>query len=522
MALANFFDRAATAASQVLAGFGVAAFSDRLQAQVVGIAFDGDAARSPEGAALLDLTVRLLARLYPTLAIYAVDDQAREGADELFGVARAINPAIDLEEDVGRATITVCVGQTVPEIAGTKTFAGSDGWIARFSSTGPVGCGMSANPFGAGAAACIAVANVFRAVFADQIPGGGLDGDIALDLRSYRSAAMSATGGEVGPVDLGETHLVGLGAIGNGAVWVLERLQALCGTLHLVDHETVDLSNLQRYAMMVQSDVGSAKVEVAATLLAGTGLRVVPHRATWGAYLAARDDWRLERVAVALDTARDRVAVQGALPRWIVNAWTQEGDLGVSRHGFVDGRACLACLYLPTGEVMDEDDRIADELGLPEAQPDVRRMLQTSEPVPIAFVEQIATALGVPIDALRPFAGQPLRSFYQNTMCGGVVFRLTNGTRPVGTTVPMAFQSALAGILLVADLVKHARGELNNTTTATRIDLLRPLGTYLNDPRARDATGRCICGDRDFQQAYRKKYKVQAKPDAGPRHASIA
>lgn len=506
MALANFFDRAATAASQVLAGFGTTAFSERLRAQVVGLAFDGEAARSQEGAALLDLTVRLLARLYPTLVIHALDGHAAERVAELSGLARAINPAIDLGGDVGRASVTVCVGRTALATPGRALFAGSDGWIARFSPTAPVGCGRSANPFGAGAAACVAAANVFRALFADQIPGGGLDGEIVLNLCDYRTAAPGVAGGEVGPIDLGEAHLVGLGAIGNGAVWALARLPALTGTLHLIDFEAVDLSNLQRYAMAAQADVDRAKVEVAAALLAGTGLRVAPHRATWAEYLAARDNWRLDRVAVALDTARDRVAVQGALPRWIVNAWTQEGDLGVSRHGFADGKPCLACLYLPAGSVKDEDDRIAEELGIPEAQPEVRRMLQTSEPVTEVFVERIAAALGVPPEPLQPFAGQPLRSFYQHALCGGVVFRLTDGSRPVGATVPMAFQSALAGVMLAADLVKHARGEPDAPTAVTRMNLLRPLGTHLDDPHARDTTGRCICGDADFRAIYEAKY----------------
>jgi hypothetical protein len=87
-----------------------------------------------------------------------------------------------------------------------------------------------------------------------------------------------------------------------------------------------------------------------------------------------------------------------------------------------------------------------------------------------------------------------------------VVFRLTDGRRPVGATVPMAFQSALAGIMLAADLVKHAQGEPDAPTVATRINLLRRLGTHLADPHAPDATGRCICGDADFRAAYEAKY----------------
>ncbi|MEN3236376.1 E2 ligase fold family C protein [Methylobacterium ajmalii] len=508
MALAPFFERAATAASQVLSEFGTAAFADRLQAHVVGIAFDGEAARSREGAATLDLTVRLLARLYPTLAIEALDDGGRERAVELRALASAINPVVDLNPDCRRATVVVCVGGSVPDTDATVLYAGSDGWIASFARSGPLGSGETSNPFGAGVTACLAAANVFRTVFRDQLVNGDLDPDLALDLRSYRPASEVTVADPLGRIDLGEAHLVGLGAIGNGAVWALARIEDAVGTLHLVDHEAVDLSNLQRYAMAGHHDIDAPKVDVAARVLGTTGLRVVRHQMSWDAYLADRGDWRLERVAVALDTAADRIAAQGSLPRWIANAWTQEGDLGVSRHGFDDGRACLACLYLPQGAVKDEDDRIAEELGMPEAQPEIRRMLQTGESVPVAFVDRIAAALRIPSGALHPFVGQPLRSFYQNAICGGVVFRLTDGEQPVKAVVPMAFQSAMAGLMLAAELVKHASGTLDAPTTITRLNLLRPIGSHLHDPRQPDVSGRCLCGDSDFRDAYRCKYPV--------------
>ncbi len=60
--------------------------------------------------------------------------------------------------------------------------------------------------------------------------------------------------------------------------------------------------------------------------------------------------------------------------------------------------------------------------------------------------------------------------------------------------------------MLAADLVKHAQGEPDAPTVATRINLLRRLGTHLADPHAPDATGRCICGDADFRAAYEAKY----------------
>ena len=83
---------------------------------------------------------------------------------------------------------------------------------------------------------------------------------------------------------------------------------------------------------------------------------------------------------------------------------------------------------------------------------------------------------------------------------------MSGGAKAGRAVVPMAFQSAMAGIMLAADLVKHAVGALHAPTTSTRINLLRPLGRYLHDPKARDASGRCICSDPDFIEAYHRKY----------------
>ncbi|MER8922963.1 hypothetical protein NLY43_11845 [Mesorhizobium sp. C416B] len=112
--------------------------------------------------------------------------------------------------------------------------------------------------------------------------------------------------------------------------------------------------------------------------------------------------------------------------------------------------------------------------------------------------------MAVPFGPLAAFVGQPLRSFYQQAICGG--FQLSDGSRLVRTVVPMAFQSALAGIMLAADLVKHSAGFPMSPTTSTRVNLLRPLGSYLHDPKAKDSSGRCICSDEDFVAAYRLKY----------------
>lgn len=507
MAFANFFDRSATAASQVLSDFNVESYKATLSANMIGLYFDEAAAVSPEGRATLDMCVRILARLYPAIVIAGAGSKAEALGKELTTLAVAINDRIDLSTDIARSTVAIVVGET--DLAGnmTKLFVGSDGWHARLSRSAPVGSGPTANPFGAGAAGCFAAANIFRFVFASQLVCGDLDDRIDVSLFDYRHDS------EPGPrlpdyIDLGDAYLAGLGAIGHGAMWAFGRLPSLAGTLNMVDHDIIDLSNLQRYVMALQKDLNMPKSKLARRLLKREGLRITAHPLKWSDFVAGRRNRTFERVAVALDSAADRISLQASLPRWIVNAWTQELDLGISRHGFDDGKACLACLYLPSGTVKSEDERVAEELRLPDAKQEVRNLLQKCEGVSENFVRRVATAFSVPYAELQPFVGQPLLNFYQKAICGGMMIGLT-GTGNAGTAVvPMAFQSALAGLGLAADLVKHAAGLPVPPSTSTRVNLLRPLAPVLADPRARDTSGRCICSDQDFLEAYRRKYAV--------------
>ncbi|MES0002513.1 E2 ligase fold family C protein [Mesorhizobium sp. M0051] len=307
----------------------------------------------------------MLARLYPVLAIVPLDMVASSQAQALERLAKSINPKFSVRRSGKYATVRVAAGAVHPSLRCPTFFMGSQGWAAKLSRTDPVGSGSSLLPFGAGAASCFAAANVFRTIFASQLTGAELDENIDLSLCTYNK--------------IGEMHLVGLGAIGHGSLWALARQSGLSGRLHVVDHEAIEVSNLQRYVLAGQAEVGLSKAALATNALRSTALEVEAHPMKWAEYVARRGDWVFDRVGVALDTAADRLAVQGALPRWIANAWTQEQDLGISRHGFDDGQACLCCMYMPTGKSKDEHQLVAEELGMPEAHDEVKR---SCRPIP--------------------------------------------------------------------------------------------------------------------------------------------
>lgn len=358
------------------------------------------------------------------------------------------------------------------------------------------------NPFGAGFAACLAAANLFRFLF---LPNGTtlLDSDISFppDVASFPSLTASTLADPL--------VLVGVGAVGNSASWALSRTP-LVGQIYLVDPQVVELSNLQRYVLSARSDEGGIKVDIVRKEFGGA-LQALPHQGTWASFLGA-NGYKWERVLVALDSAHDRRAVQGSLPRWIANAWTQVGDLGVSSHTFLGQDACLACLYLPTQESKNEDQIIAEGLKISQFQDRIRFLLGSGQATGKDLCDAVATAWGIPIEALEPYISRSIRELWVEGICGGGIIPLGEaGPAPRELQVPLAFQSALAGILLAAETVRDVLTDgAQRKTLLRRLDVLRPLDGPLPQPALKAGTGSCICEDHDFITTYRTKYRAEA------------
>ena len=529
MALGNFFGKNALAAHQILNGVTPETFAGMLAAHVVGIALDDHAATSDEGRTGMELSVNLAARLYPRLAIIPLGPPAGPGSNaarELAALARAINPEIELVTDPRSVTAAIVFGSTRFDGVRHTVYAGSRGWDVLLSPSDPRGSGATANPFGAAAAACFASANVFRAAFGEHLPEADPDPELTLSMynRKFRETPAEAPVlGDI-PIDVDETIVAGVGAVGSAAVWTLARVAGLRGSLHLVDPEQVTLSNLQRYVLTAQEHSAAQvqKVDRAAEVLEAAQrtrgenrLRVVPHAQRWGDFLRDRGNWHLPRVLTAFDTKGDRLAAQAALPRRLLNAWTQLGDLGVSRHVAFGSEPCLACVYWLRPGGKSDAERIGDAMGLPGAPMEIRNMLYTHQPIGPDFVRGVAARREIvdedQIATLLAYSGHSLREFYNEAFCGGVVLRLggTADSPDVRVEAPMAFQSALAGVLLAAELVIDAHLPTEGAErrpVRTVIDLLRPLAPYLNPPIGRRNDGLCLCNDPDYVAAYEQKY----------------
>lgn len=513
MALPDYFERNAQAAAALIQGFDASALASLLEKEVIGVAVDSSVEASAEARCAVDMTLRLLSRLYPTLAIFGGPGVRSEYLASLTGLALAINPKIDLLSTLTSATKLLVFGQSVMK-GRTRAkkhtwYVGSDNWVMRLSQSAPVRSGNSTNPLGAGAAACVAAANVFRAVFVSELGGATLDSELSFSLLTMRPATGQGHNPVLGDVQLDDVHLVGAGAIGNGALWALSRMPCR-GSLHIIDHEKLSDTNHQRYVMLTAADRAAEKAVLAVSWFKREGLTVTAHVSDWASHIVTVPEYKVGTVLSAVDTANARIQIQASLPRTIYNAWTQRGEAGVSRHQFLGGMACLACIYLPRATTTNEDVLVLRALRLPEDEPtkmEVRRRLQKQEPTDLAFLGRIAAAAGLPIEKILPFENRPLRDLYVEGVCGGRVMEFHQAALRVKAEVPIGFQSALAGVLLAAELARPvALGH-----TVTQIDML---GTFPERPgraQAKTESPPCFCLDQDFIDIYREKYLV-ARP----------
>lgn len=497
MALAPYFGKAALAAADILHGVSPAQFEELLAPIAVGVAVDEDVMNNFECQTLSELLVNLLARLYPTLVLVGPS----QWADSMTQIALLINPNLEVRGE-GPCAAWVCVGDKYVD-AGTSVVvnASSGGWVARISEY-PMSSGKSDNPLGAAAAACLAAANVLRAVFPEYLVGAALDRNVSLCMFDYKvnDPQCISCHPEIAGSLIEDATLVGAGAIGNGALWALAR-SPIAGMLNVIDPESVDSTNAQRY-VLTECSTQADKVQLAETTMWGS-LKVAPFKGTWADFLGAGRHFSL--VAIAVDTVDARIEIQAGLPRHILNAWTQTGDLGISRHDFLGDQACLACLYIPLHAKPSEEQLVQQAIRYTGEIMALRNLLYTNDPLDQIWIERIATDMGLNQDLVQPFLERSLRELYQKGICGGLLLPSNFEGAKRTIMVPMAFQSALAGVMLASEMILYSMGESSAPPpVTTKINLLRPLGPHLSEPESKHS--RCICHDPDFIEAYKRRF----------------
>lgn len=439
-------------AQALKAMFGSDALLERLASTRIAVVLPSTGL-AESGRLLTDVLADVLSRLWPNI------DFSGEGAEPALEVALAA--AMAGGGDGGGLQVkwqppydvTITVGCDAPPEACSPLRVGANGWLVTIGHSAK--CGDDLNPVGPAFAAALTAAQVFQRVFSKEL--GDMDGKIIDKWQGDIREIFGVSGLTISNLELGETHVFGVGAVTHGLVWLLENWNSpVSGSLRLVDKDKYGESNGQRYAFMRATDVGELKVSSVLSRLkaAHSRLQISSHPTDLNSYCAAHGyEVPLNRVIAGLDSEEARRQVALKLPFRTINMWTGGERAGAGLYVPGDGRACLACDYLESKK--SPLDEVAELHQKTKLRPDlVRALLDSGRGLSPDEAATISAQWNLPAEQ---FVGEPLRSVLPTLCATGHV---QMGQNSEAVDVPFAFASLFSGIagfmMLLKDLTAIA------------------------------------------------------------------
>lgn len=168
------------------------------------------------------------------------------------------------------------------------------------------------------------------------------------------------------PVDLHKLYVAGAGAISNGLLQGLARLDVR-GEFHIVDPKQVTPGNLNRCLWFERADIGLPKADALVNRAqpAMRGAKLVARTCRVQDLLERSSGPWLERLVVAVDSRRARRGLQEELPREVFDASTTGiEEVVVHFNRATTKEACLSCIYAEDAVEAVHEKHVADMLGV--------------------------------------------------------------------------------------------------------------------------------------------------------------
>jgi len=389
---------------------------------------------SAVGQDTLLLAANLLARMFP-IVLFEIPEAALVAVRPLSSIASPSLPGyvLDLACSIcpfgdfrllgltgdTESLADLVVGQGGQRRVGMERFrvhATGRGWRALTGVGLPYRnvqeCGNSLGGLVSAAFAAMEMYKAFLRNVALRRYGRRLPPNLAIDLEPVTKFSLSLLdygrdiAGSDGPdlpprIDLGRVLLISAGAMANSAIYGLRVLGRVFASGDVVEPKLLDGPDLNRYVLMLATDLGKPKGPVLAER-ALPSLRLEAENTSYQQSTARSGGSSVDLTLVGVDHPPSRVAVQRDNPRLIVNAATEGRMAYVSRHSLEhSGSPCLECFNEHAEEGVCSADEPIATLAPTSA---IAGLLQASEviksTVPLLRAYRLRTQ--VEVNTIRP------------------------------------------------------------------------------------------------------------------------
>jgi len=421
------------------------------------VAVDGKTARTFNGQIMSMTSLNLLSRFCRNISLLCDDDVKilfipkrfynQNFPSALLNMLRSIDPFGNfslVNSGEGNYDKILAVGE--PQLSKNPDFGiNSDGWLSYLSKGKmvPKLKKRRSNPIGASASACIATGEIFKGMLRMD---AGIEDNLCFSTFDYSiNSTENINPNLPNSIDIGHIHLVGCGALGNAVGFFLSMLPVK-GKATLIDHDRVELSNLNRYPTFTTNDVGKMKVDALTDFLSGTRVEIDPFPGKYSEFVDKHGAGYPDMVLSLVDRNMPRHEIQMNMPSLILYAATGEWAFSIGRHkGLEDD--CHICRF---PDVERDDSECAKVSITPVISPEVK--------------EEFAASV--------------------------------------------SFVSSTAALFLVSELLKIRLFRRSPTKNFLQLDMSLPLKTIRQYQRKRSEG--CVCTETWFQEAYRRRLNLKS------------
>jgi molybdopterin/thiamine biosynthesis adenylyltransferase len=476
----------------------------KMQKSVIGIYISNRWYNSINGKTALGFLVDILVRMF-NIIIIEVEGINPLTPDfylvNLIQKANSINKNITLD-NTDMCDISIMIGNDYKQKK-CHIYISCDGWDAYsgFEMVDIKAEDSKVNPIGASLSSAFGAAEIFKCVLKEEL----VSANKKLKFKDIKFSAFTYDSGNSGrnpslpdDINIGETLLIGAGAVGMAFISVLRHMN-ISGNLTIIDHDIVDASNLDRYIGVYADSINNQKTSVAKAALSHLqDLNISEINSKYQQYVESFG--RVIDVAICtVDNDETRQELQCDLPRILLNGVTGQSTFSVSRHDFIND-GCLGCLYPIEKDKFVNEEKYSHALGIPVG--DFTYRYENNIPLTQNDIEKLIKFINTPEIKLTLKAGITLREFLADReICGRL--NITGDSQIQGT---IGFVSAIPGILLVAELIKERYFKEYALKNLFHSDTLTGPCNYSLQLRKRISECSSYCHDPIMQQVYKSKY----------------